>query len=225
MATQAWRLWVNAGRPFRLAMPIIGLRAIALRHNIAVLGTIGNDEHLEAEYPEDHTPYSYSAWPVPLPGYVVTAIDLDNTTGLATRLLTDAKTGRAPWVKYLNFSGHNYSIQNQWNPVDNPDQHLHVSVRSDYIDYSLGSYDPFTDGGDDMSADDVNIIRYGTTDVGGAAKTGAWGAPSLQTIGATVNDMKAQLDRLEAVIAGLPAPDPVAFAAAVAEDLRRRLAD
>ena len=146
MATQAYRDWVKAGRPWKKATPIDELDKLARRHGVQVLGTIGNEDHLTAAKPEDHTPFSTTAWPVPLPGYIVTAIDISNEHNLGVRLLSDARAGRIPWVKYLNFNGQHYDVLQDWKPRPNPDQHVHISIRSDWCTRSIGNYDPFTGG-------------------------------------------------------------------------------
>jgi len=158
MATTAYHEWVAAGRQFRLATPIAEMKALARKYEIGFLGDIGSDnvDHLQASFPEDHCPFSQTAWPVPLPGYVVCALDLTHEKGMAEALLQDAKDGRAPWVKYLNFGLQQYHIKREWEPVPNPDDHLHISIRSDWIDRSIGDYDPFVE--DDMAGEGPAIL-------------------------------------------------------------------
>ncbi|MDP8929827.1 MAG: hypothetical protein M3O70_14965, partial [Actinomycetota bacterium] len=147
MATQAYRDWAKAGRPWKKAVPIAELETLARRHRIAVLGTLGDDSHLQDATPEDHTPFSIDAWPVSLPGYVVTAIDLKNEQNLGSRLLSDGRAGRIPWLKYLNFNGRHYDARHDWQPRSSADRHVHVSIRSDWCNRSIGDYNPFTGGG------------------------------------------------------------------------------
>lgn len=142
MATQAYRDWVSAGRPFTIARPIRELRDMARAAGVEWLGDIGDDGHLTASRPEDHTPFSATAWPVPLPGYVVTAGDLANGPWM-DRMLDDARAGRAPWIKYLNYGGHHYNRKRGFAQESSSDQHGHVSIMSDHIDASIGS-NPFT---------------------------------------------------------------------------------
>ncbi|WP_089244406.1 hypothetical protein [Asanoa hainanensis] len=113
--------------------------------------------HLEAATPKDHTPYSTDQWPDPLPkrpgGYVVCAIDyMDDTGGLDCdalfpRWIEDCKAGRRPWTKYLIWQGKSYGVRTDWKPFDAAGHfdHIHESVRTDWIAKSIGSYNPFAD--------------------------------------------------------------------------------
>lgn len=153
MATSAYYSWDDAGRPFRLATPIAELESWAHANGIAVLGTIGNEEHLTARVPQDHTPFSATAWPVPLPGYIVTAIDLANVRGLGQAIEDDARLGILPWLKYMNHSGQHLDSRDldgdgvTWEEYPSSDEHVHLSIRTDWIDRSIGVFDPFGLGG------------------------------------------------------------------------------
>jgi hypothetical protein len=146
VATQAYWDWVARGRAYRLATPISELKAKGRAAGVGWLGDLGNESHLQASTPEDHTPFSATEWPVSLSGYVVCAIDWVDGAH-SDRLLADARAGRAPWLKYLNFRGRNYSVRRGWQSQPNPDHHLHISIRSDWADRSIGSYNPFVAGG------------------------------------------------------------------------------
>jgi hypothetical protein len=141
-----------------LATPIAELRERGRTAGVRWLGDLGNEDHLVAEPPEDHTPFSATAWPGPLPGYYVTAIDWADGPH-SDRLLADARTGRAPWVKYLNFRGRNYSVRRDWEPRPNADGHLHISIRSDWCLRSIGAYNPFTPEVDDMTPDQAATLE------------------------------------------------------------------
>lgn len=144
MATQAYWDWVSAGRPWQLAKPISELAVWAASNDVDILGTIGDEGHLQAGFPEDHTPFSFTAWPVPLPGYFVCAIDLADTRGLGAAILTHARSGSYPWLKYMNFSGRNYSFADGFREGSaNSDHHIHLSVFSDDLDTSIGMFDPW----------------------------------------------------------------------------------
>ncbi|CAM3433951.1 hypothetical protein [Stackebrandtia soli] len=143
MATSAYRAWVRAGRPWKKAGPIADLEKYAQRHGIAVLGTLGNTAHLTASFPEDHTPFSYTAWPKRLSGYVVTAIDLANSRGLGAAILRDARAGRLPWLKYLNTNGRHYNHSDRFRSSrPSNDHHVHVSIRTDHLTTDITDYDP-----------------------------------------------------------------------------------
>src|SRR5258706_8643548 len=147
MATAAYYTWVNAGRPYTVAQPIQDLVAFARAAGVTWLGTLGSDDtrHLQAAVPQDHTPFPVNPWPIPLPGYVVCAADFAKGPW-ADRLLEDAKAGRVPWVKYLNFGLHHYDVRNGWVPTSSSDEHFHVSCRSDYLLSHAGN--PFVEGVD-----------------------------------------------------------------------------
>lgn len=142
MATSAYWAWAGRGRPFRLATWAADLKTLARQHGVRWLGDLGNDDHLQASTPEDHTPFSATAWPVALPDYCVCAVDMVDGPW-SDRILEAARDGRLPWVKYLNFRGRNYSVKRQWRPVANPDRHLHVSGRSDHTRTGLAGFNPF----------------------------------------------------------------------------------
>lgn len=165
MATSAYDTWVNKGKPYRLARPIQQLRDRAQDNGVRVLGTIGNDDHLTARTPEDHTPFSFTAWPVPLPGYVVTAIDLENTGGLGQRIRDMARRGELPWLKYVNYSRQQYSHWDNFEaPHSNPDEHVHMSIRSDWCDRSIETFDPFGTGG--LAMEEIKGIQTALRDAG-----------------------------------------------------------
>lgn len=146
MATDAYRIWVARGRPFRRPPWLTQIRALAQTHKVTFLGDLGSDDvrHLQANNPQDHCPFSFTAWPVALPDYVVCAIDLANGPH-ATRILSDARAGRLPWLKYMNFAGKNYSRRRNgfWDPVSSSDNHMHLSGMSDHTNAGLGGYNPF----------------------------------------------------------------------------------
>lgn len=142
MATAAYYAWVRAGRPWRPALWIGQIRTLCTAHGIAWLGTLGSDDpsHLQAANPLDHTPFPSTPWPVRLPGYIVCACDHKNAKGLGAKLVADARAGRPEvlaWLKYANYGGNRYDARLNWQPVDNDDEHLHLSGRSDAVDYRI----------------------------------------------------------------------------------------
>lgn len=155
MATQAYWNWVNLGRQYELAKPVAILYEMARAAGVRRHGSLGSDDeaHLQSDFPEDHTPFSYTAWPKPLPGYVVCAVDIANGPWMQ-RLLDDAKSGRAPWVKYLNFGGRHYNVTNGWAPVPSGDEHGHISCRTDYLTYT-NVKNPFIEENDVNLSDTV----------------------------------------------------------------------
>lgn len=170
MSTQAYRTWNAAGRPYRVAEPIAKTVYYARTMGIPVLGVLGNDAHLLADPPEDHTPYPAKPWPGKLDGYVVTACDLKNGPHAGV-LLEKAKSGQAPWVKYLNFGGEHYDIRNDWEPTHSSDEHLHVSTRSDYT-YTQLTENPLIGGNDvELSSKFTEPLYFGDEEIAGPVLT------------------------------------------------------
>lgn len=162
MATDAYVRWVNAGRPWRKARPIADIERWARARGIRVLGTIGNLAHLRASRPEDHTPFSATAWPIPLPDYVVTAIDLDPPAATGDAILASARNGAYPWLKYMNWRGRNYSYADGFKRgASNPDQHIHMSIFSDET-YTSVNFDQ--NGGTDVPIDKKDVATLANTD-------------------------------------------------------------
>jgi hypothetical protein len=180
---------VAAGRPFRRPPWLSGIKALARQHGVAFLGDLGSDDerHLQAATPEDHCPFSFTAWPVPLPDYVICAIDLADGRH-SDRILADARAGRLPWLKYMNFRGWNYSVKRGWRPVRSSDGHLHLSGRSDHTWTGLDGYDPFmvpppaapppsplpAEQGEDMKIRFVRLIGAPASEVWGTNLTSRW---------------------------------------------------
>ena len=161
MATQAYWNWKARGAPFTVARPIADMVSIARRHGIGVLGTIGNEEHLQADPPEDHTPFSETAYPIPVRDCVC-ACDLANEQGLGNAVLRDARAGLTPWLKYMNFGNRQYGHWDGFQTWEwNSDEHLHLSCFSDKVNYSLGSYDPLSKKDDDMQQAEALINQTG----------------------------------------------------------------
>lgn len=138
MATAAYRQWNSAGRHWAPAIPIEMLEGYARAAGIPVIGVIGNQEHLTNDRPEDHTPFSVTAWPLPLPGWIVTAIDLKDGPYSDT-ILADARRGALPWLKYMNFRGHHYNVKRGWKQETSSDGHLHISIRTDHLSTTIGN--------------------------------------------------------------------------------------
>ncbi len=159
MTTAAANKWRAAGKPVKYAQPIADLAATLRRHGYTV-GTIGNDRHLNANPPEDHTPFSATGWPVASPYPYVHALDvmpppahsgLPSLVELGARLVNDRNAGvaGASWIKYVNWTnGAGKCLHEKWTPrhvtsSSNDVGHIHVSCRSDYTHSAVASgYDP-----------------------------------------------------------------------------------
>lgn len=167
MATQMYTNWVHAGRPFKLALPVAQYRSafLAAGWPVTSIGTLGDEAHLQAATPEDHTPFSVTGWPQANPYPYVHAIDVSHDVSretildsLVTRWISDARAGRTPWVKYIIYKGHSWSVRSAWEQrnADNHFDHVHVSMRTDYTTTSIGTWNPIGTGiGDDMLKDEV----------------------------------------------------------------------
>lgn len=183
MTTQAYYDWVAGGRRWQLARPIADMVALAKRYGIAVLGTIGadDDSHLQADFPEDHCPFSFTFWPVDAYGWVC-AGDFANANGLGEALLRDARAGRTPWLKYMNFANRSYGHADGFRSATwNGDTHVHLSCRSDWTGRGIGTYDPFNPE-EDMSAQSDEILAAMANGNPKLASTGGVVAPVVWRI-------------------------------------------
>lgn len=145
MTSPQHQRWINAGSHWRAAQPIAEYqRALeqTFHPDPITIGTIGDTSHLDAEPPEDHTPYSETGWPVPTPYGVVTAIDYNGPgwESWARFLIAERSAGRHPWIKYINFQGKHYRWEPDLEVTPSSDWtgHVHVSIRSDWADRSTG---------------------------------------------------------------------------------------
>ncbi len=191
MATSAYYAWVRDGRPFTLIRPCQSLRNILARHGYVVYG-VGNDDHLMADTPEDHTPFSATGWPGKAKygfGYAldimppargakskVNGKPLPSLQQLGAQLVKDRKAGHAPigWLKYINWEpdGDNEGRcwHDSWQPnfarTNSSDRgHIHLSARTGAESSTAGdSYDPVARifGEDDDMAYDDNAEAVAT---------------------------------------------------------------
>lgn len=132
MATQAYYDWRAKGSPYTVATPIEELVDWASLNRIALLGVLGNLAHLTNNNPQDHTPFSYTAWPWPLPGYIVTACDLGEGDW-AEKFIDETRRGLHPWVKYINHRNKQHNFKNGYTVSYSSDAHCHVSARTDKL--------------------------------------------------------------------------------------------
>lgn len=237
MVSAAYSRWDRTGRQWEPARPISELEAWAHRNGFTVLGTIGNDDHLYASPPEDHTPFSATAWPLPLTDYIVCAIDIADERGLGAAILAGARAGKYPWLKYINTGQKHYDCRDGFRTWKyNPDTHNHLSIRTDFINASIGDFDPL---GDDMNSNDrqklnaiINMSPVMTLDIEtpGEDGTGAkqdFPVPfvvELKQLAATVDQLKTggvDIAALaEALAPLLPKPPTAAEVAAAYGDLQ-----
>ncbi len=159
MTTAAARSWRAAGGPWKLATPIAHLAA-TLRGRGYTVGTIGNDAHLNANTPEDHTPYSVTGWPGAHPYPYILALDimppaagrgLPSLADLGAQIVGDRDSGYGPasWIKYVNWTNAAGACRHErWTPnhtvkASNDTGHIHVSARTDFVTSGVAvAYDP-----------------------------------------------------------------------------------
>lgn len=171
MATQAYRNWDRAGRPWDVAAPIeaIGGRLRAHGYTVYYLGS-DDSSHLQADVPEDHAPFSATPWPGRQPYPYVLAMDImPPTAGARSKLdgkplpslqqisaqMRADKIANHPgmrWLKYMNWEPErNYGgacWHDSWQPSysrrSSSDRgHTHMSGRTDYVTSTASNdYDP-----------------------------------------------------------------------------------
>ena len=153
------RDWLARGGQWRLCSPGIVLRDV-LRAAGYTVYDLGNEDHLDHQPPEDHTPYSETNWPGGQLYGTVMAIDimppprgsgLPSLQTLGARLHADKVSGRYPPIKYMNWgpTSDASAVQCRWKPdhvqgSSSDSGHIHISFRTDYAAYAV-SYNPLGD--------------------------------------------------------------------------------
>lgn len=161
MASQGYRDWLKAGRPYTLIRPAKATQATLRRYGLTVYD-YPNDAHLQAATPEDHTPFSVTGWPVPPGGSAATAnrrwkaraLDVmprsdsaahrKENADIARQFIKDRDAGYpgVMWIKYLNWTDEGGACrQERWTDAGQPNRrttrssgdkgHIHISGRSD----------------------------------------------------------------------------------------------
>ncbi|MET8278292.1 hypothetical protein [Micromonospora sp. NPDC005174] len=155
-----------------------------LRAHGYVVYDIGNEDHMEHEPPEDHTPYSETGYPGKATYGVGYAIDimppasgarskvdglpLPSLQQLGAQLLTDRNDGVAGirWLKYMNWEPQRNNggtcHQDSWKPTyarrSSTDRgHIHLSALTGFDSSTIGAgYDPVARirGGIDMTPEE-----------------------------------------------------------------------
>ncbi|HWB36638.1 MAG TPA: hypothetical protein VHA75_11500 [Rugosimonospora sp.] len=146
MTVTTYAGWVADGKPAKPAQPIADMMAMFARHGYTVYW-YPDARHQQAPTPEDHDPYSHTPWPGTQPYPYVLACDLMPKSGtdaraltpIARRIIADKRAGRAPWVKYLNWTDEDGKVwHTKWQPDESTTSstdsgHLHISIRTDYV--------------------------------------------------------------------------------------------
>ena len=126
MASQGYRDWLNAGRPYTLIRPARAVQAVLRGYGLTVYD-YPNDAHLKANTPEDHTPFSVTGWPGQNRRWKARALDVMPRSGsrlhrkenadIARQLIRDRDAGvpGAMWIKYINWTDENGACrQERW---------------------------------------------------------------------------------------------------------------
>ncbi len=171
MTVTTYQGWLNDGSRWLDCQPTKDLIAMLRRHGYTGPGVgIGDQSHLTASPPEDHTPYSHTPWPGVQPYPTVMAIDIMPNSGVdliwfGGKLFDDKSSGKPGTepIKYMNWTD---SAGNCWHDSWMPGHtrysstdrgHIHLSFRTDYAtSTAMAGYDPFTTtGGTSM------LCKYG----------------------------------------------------------------
>ena len=200
MASQGYRDWVTARRPYTLIRPAAAVQATLRGHGLTVYD-YPNEAHLQAGTPEDHTPFSVTGWPGPNRRWKARGLDVMPRAGvpaaaaraenaaIARQLIRDRDAGHpgAMWIKYLNWTDETgVCRQERWMDNGAPllrrtrsssdKGHIHISGRSDVDDDDRADgYDPIArmnGGGDDVNLNDkITIPLYEALDGVGLPET------------------------------------------------------
>src|SRR5437870_3458725 len=155
--------WINHGKPDSgLALPLQ-----LLANTLAAAGytvyVYPNDEHLDAEPPEDHTYFSETGWPHTSPRWWRHAIDIMPPPGgrglpslqvLGQRIFDARQASKITWLKYMNWpSDGNLSraVQDRWEPdhsrgSSSDTGHIHISSTTG-CETLASSFNPLQDPG------------------------------------------------------------------------------
>lgn len=236
MATAAYHNWVSDGRPHRLAMPVAIYRSAfyAAGWPNDSIGTLGDEPHLQASTPQDHTPFSVTGWPNAHPYPYVTAIDVSHGVSRETMLdaivaywLSQAKAGKTPWVKYIIYKGRGWSVRDGWaqRPASGHFDHVHVSMRTDYVSTSVGDWQPLgtNNGGHIMWEEILPLPSAEFPELLGQTqeKAGlilAWTGARVRRQEVEMTQMRDSVATILSRLEGISAPDTQALAQALADN-------
>lgn len=186
MASQGYRDWLAAGKPYELIRPAAALQRALRSHGLTVYD-YPDARHLQADMPEDHTPFSVTGYPGSNRRWRARGLDVmprGSTAGarrenaeIARQLIRDRDAGRpeVAWIKYINWTDENgVCRQERWTTDGQPNKrttrsstdkgHIHISGRSDLdSDTRADGYDPIKRmsglaGDDEMSAEAESAV-------------------------------------------------------------------
>jgi hypothetical protein len=171
MATTAYYAWKADGEPYRDCQPTADSAAIGRGHGYTVY-TRGDDRHMRAEPPQDHTAFSATGYPRKSAYGVGHAEDwmpppagshLPTLAQLGAQIVKDKNAGYpgTESIKYINWTDENGDCwQDSWEPDHKRERssdrgHNHISRRSD-MDTAHTDYDPVARVlEDDMTAEQL----------------------------------------------------------------------
>jgi hypothetical protein len=226
VAPDTYDEWVADGKPWKPAQPIADLSTRLSGYGYTVY-TIGNDAHLHANPPEDHTPYSHTGWPITSPYPYVHAMDImpptDSTlptlAQLGAQLFADKQAGATVWIKYMNWEPQGVNTgpcyHDEWQPTHTRENstdrgHIHISIRSDYTTSTAAAgYDPVArirTGDDDMALTPAqDAWLYNASSVEGSAWQGSATAPVRDSAGKTGTMQLGLVQTINAIAADVAA--------------------
>lgn len=171
MAVSMYYSWEAQGRPWQAALPVretVNKLKVIYPLMVGFIWILGDDNHLTSNYPQDHTPFSYTGWPTYNPYPRVCAFDTSHQPSrgfdcdvIVPYWVAEAKAGRMPWVKYFIYKERRYDVRNNWSPVSAVGHltHVHTSVRTDWVDRSIGTWSPVSQP--ERTPDVPQLFTYG----------------------------------------------------------------
>jgi hypothetical protein len=168
VATRAYHRWVDGGKPWKAARPLLDIGQ-RLREHGYIVYYLGDIDHLTDDLPEDHCPFSFTGWPGEHPYPYITAADimpprrgqvsrldglpLPSLAELGARLYRDraANVAGMRWLKYMNWEPagpggpcyHDAWMPSHRRRASSDRGHIHASCRTDFVDSSTArGYDP-----------------------------------------------------------------------------------
>lgn len=145
MTVTTYSQWLADGSPWKPSQPVADLSATLRAHGFTVY-VIGNHSHATANPPEDHMPYSHTAWPGSQPYPYVLAMDIMpggqmDWHELGRRIVADKNAGvhGTEAIKYINWTNSDGKVLHEkWEPnhetsSSSDSGHIHISFRTDYV--------------------------------------------------------------------------------------------
>lgn len=154
MPVAAYYRWERDGRPISPSQTIremVSKMKLAYPEAADTFSWYADNAHYQAEFPQDHTPYSATGWPTESPYPYVFATDIMHRPDLGVNCfelfpywLAQAKAGQTPWRKYIIWQARIYDVRNAWRsqPSSGHMTHIHLSDRTDWVNRSIGDWDP-----------------------------------------------------------------------------------